>query len=105
MVREIAFFVLGHGKAERVVRSAFERGITLFHTANAYKDSEGKISRALSEVRDRVVLATKSFKRDWASLRGPGEQPPPAAQGAGWKSKRRPRNVTKYHEKNITDHG
>ena len=59
---------LEDGEAERVVRSAFERGITFFDTANAYKDSEGKIGRALEDVRDRVVLATKSFKRDWASL-------------------------------------
>jgi hypothetical protein len=59
---------LDSAEAERVVRSAFERGITLFDTANAYKDSEGKIGRALEGIRDRVVLATKSFKRDWASL-------------------------------------
>ena len=55
-------------EAERVVRSAFDRGITLFDTANAYKDSEAKIGRALSDVRDRVVLATKSFKREGQAL-------------------------------------
>ncbi len=51
-------------EAEQVVRHAYEQGINLFDTANAYKDSEYKIGRALQRVRDKVVLATKSFKRD-----------------------------------------
>jgi len=55
---------LSQQEAERVVRHAFEQGITFFDTANAYKDSETKIGRALHGVRDQVVLATKSFKRD-----------------------------------------
>jgi len=55
---------LDSGEAERVVRRAYERGITFFDTANAYKDSEAKIGRALADVRDRVALATKSFKRE-----------------------------------------
>ncbi|MCF8030196.1 MAG: aldo/keto reductase [Desulfohalobiaceae bacterium] len=55
---------LQNNEAERVVRRAQERGITFFDTANAYKDSEDKIGRALQGVRDNVVLATKSFQRD-----------------------------------------
>ncbi len=51
-------------EAERVVRRAYDLGVTFFDTANAYKDSEEKIGRALQGLRDRVVLATKSFKRD-----------------------------------------
>jgi len=54
---------LDEQEAERVVRHAFEREITLFDTANAYKDSEAKMGRALQGLRDRVVLASKSFKR------------------------------------------
>ena len=47
-----------------VVRHCFEQGITFFDTANMYGDSERKIGRALKSVRDKVVLATKTLKRD-----------------------------------------
>lgn len=55
-------------EAERVLRTAFDRGITLFDTANLYHDSEEKIGRALSPVRDKIFLATKSMKRDGKSV-------------------------------------
>ncbi len=47
----------------RLLRAAFEGGIRYFDTANAYSDSEEKIGLALSGVRDRIVLSTKS--RAW----------------------------------------
>jgi hypothetical protein len=50
--------------AVAVLRRAFEAGITLYDTANAYRDSEEKIGRALGEVRAKVVLATKTIRRD-----------------------------------------
>jgi aryl-alcohol dehydrogenase-like predicted oxidoreductase len=45
------------------IRSAFEAGITTFDTAEAYGKghSERVLGRALAEVRDQVVLATKVF--------------------------------------------
>jgi predicted aldo/keto reductase-like oxidoreductase len=46
-----------------VVRHCFERGITFFDTANLYADSEKKIGLALEDVRDRVVIATKTAER------------------------------------------
>ena len=46
------------------VRHCFEKGITFFDTANLYVDSEKKIGAALEHVRDRVILATKTAKRD-----------------------------------------
>jgi uncharacterized protein len=52
--------------AEAVLRRAYESGITLFDTANAYRDSEKKIGRALGDVRDKVILATKTLCRDAA---------------------------------------
>jgi predicted aldo/keto reductase-like oxidoreductase len=55
---------LDEDAAVAVLRRAYESGITLFDTANAYRDSEKKIGRALGEVRDRVVLATKTLIRD-----------------------------------------
>lgn len=47
-----------------VVRHCYERGINFFDTANAYGDSEKKVGLALEDVRERVVLATKTGKRD-----------------------------------------
>jgi hypothetical protein len=51
-------------EAEKVLKRAFERGITLYDTAPLYKDSQEKMGRALHSVRDHVVLATKTMKRD-----------------------------------------
>jgi uncharacterized protein len=62
-------------EAIRVLRRAYERGITLFDTANAYLDSEEKIGRAFKGIpRDRLVLATKSLKRDARGLEADLEQ-------------------------------
>lgn len=55
---------LSFEEAERVLRKAYDSGITLYDTANAYHDSEEKIGRALSPIRDKIFLATKSMKRD-----------------------------------------
>lgn len=52
--------------AIHVLRHAFDRGINFFDTANAYRDSEPKIGRALRDHRDKIVLATKTGKRDAA---------------------------------------
>ncbi len=48
----------------RILRAAFDGGINFFDTARAYRDSEAKIGAALSDVRDRIVLATKSQAAD-----------------------------------------
>ena len=53
--------------AERIVSHAFEKGITFFDTANAYRDSEEKMGRAFAGMRNKVVIATKTMRRD-----GPG---------------------------------
>jgi hypothetical protein len=50
--------------AVRVLRRAFEQGITLYDTANAYRDSEEKIGQAFEGLRDKVILATKTTLRD-----------------------------------------
>ena len=57
---------LSTSEAVIVLRRAYDRGITLFDTANAYLDSEEKIGLALEGIRKRVVLATKTLKRDRA---------------------------------------
>ncbi|HEY3378751.1 MAG TPA: aldo/keto reductase [Armatimonadota bacterium] len=47
-------------EATRILRRAFDAGITFYDTARAYSDSEEKIGAALGDVRDQVVIATKS---------------------------------------------
>ncbi len=50
--------------AVKLLRAAYEGGINYFDTANAYTDSEKKIGLALSDVRDKIVISTKSQARD-----------------------------------------
>lgn len=47
-------------EAVRILRRAYDAGITFYDTARAYSDSEEKIGHALSDVRDHIVIATKS---------------------------------------------
>lgn len=47
-------------EAGRILRRAYELGINYFDTANAYTDSEEKIGYALSDVRENIVISTKS---------------------------------------------
>ena len=53
--------------AVRLVRRAFEGGITYFDTARAYTDSEEKLGEALQDVRDQVILATKTMAKTWTT--------------------------------------
>lgn len=46
--------------AGMLLRKAYEAGFTYFDTARAYTDSEEKIGFALSDVRDKIVIATKT---------------------------------------------
>jgi aryl-alcohol dehydrogenase-like predicted oxidoreductase len=50
-------------ETEKAIRAAFDAGITTFDTATVYGDghSERILGKALSDVRDRVVIATKVF--------------------------------------------
>lgn len=59
----IPIIARSRSEAEKVVRHAYEKGITYFDTARAYGDSEDKIGAALKDVRDEVVLATKTDQR------------------------------------------
>jgi predicted aldo/keto reductase-like oxidoreductase len=74
MVSRTAFGALpiqrvGFEQAETILRQAHEGGINFFDTARGYSDSEEKIGYALSDVRDEILLATKSSgARDKASL-------------------------------------
>jgi predicted aldo/keto reductase-like oxidoreductase len=56
-------------EAVKVLRHAFDRGITFYDTANMYRDSEAKIGQALSHVRDKIIIATKTTQRNAAEFR------------------------------------
>ncbi|MDR0272387.1 MAG: aldo/keto reductase [Clostridiales bacterium] len=43
-----------------ILRRAYENGITLFDTANAYSTSEDRIGTALGDVRKKIVICTKT---------------------------------------------
>ena len=58
---------LSKEEAVKVLRRSIEKEITLFDTANAYKDSEEKMGIAFRGMRERVVIATKTIRRDAAS--------------------------------------
>ena len=63
---------VGHDYAGMLLRKAYEAGFQYFDTANAYSDSEEKIGEALSDVREKIFLATKTEATDvetfWADL-------------------------------------
>lgn len=60
--------------AAKLLRKAYDHGINYFDTARAYSDSEEKIGYALSDVRSKIILATKSMAQDAKSLRADLEQ-------------------------------
>ena len=51
---------ISYEESSNILRRAYESGITLYDTANAYTTSEDRIGTALSDVRDKIVLCTKS---------------------------------------------
>ncbi len=59
---------LNEESAVNVLRQAFDRGITIYDTANMYLDSEEKIGVAFHRMRDKVVIASKSIRRDAAGM-------------------------------------
>ena len=53
----------------RLLRMAYEAGINFFDTANAYTDSEEKIGMGLSDVRENIIIATKSGGSDYETVK------------------------------------
>jgi hypothetical protein len=54
---------VSESEAVGVVRRCHELGVNYFDTARMYTDSEERIGKALRDVRDEVVIATRSVKR------------------------------------------
>ncbi|MCL2139155.1 MAG: aldo/keto reductase [Treponema sp.] len=51
---------ISYEESTELLRHAFDHGVTLFDTANAYTTSEERIGIALHHVRNKIVLCTKS---------------------------------------------
>ncbi len=48
----------------KILRKASEGGINYFDTARFYTDSEEKIGMALSDVRDKIIISTKTMRTE-----------------------------------------
>ncbi|MCL2404644.1 MAG: aldo/keto reductase [Defluviitaleaceae bacterium] len=51
---------ISYDESTALLRRAYEGGINLYDTANGYTTSEDRIGTALSHVRDKIVICTKS---------------------------------------------
>jgi len=51
---------VGMENACHLLRKAYENGINYFDTARAYSDSEEKLGNALSDVREKIIISTKT---------------------------------------------
>jgi aryl-alcohol dehydrogenase-like predicted oxidoreductase len=69
--------VLDRPDAIRLLRAAFERGVTFFDTAEAYGPftNEELVGEALASVRDQVVIATKFGFKDGNPSNGQDSRP------------------------------
>ncbi len=59
---------ISRAEATLLLRKAYDQGINLFDTARRYRDSEAMIGSALAEVRQNIILATKTTAVDEAAL-------------------------------------
>ena len=55
--------------AVALLQKAFQNGINYFDTARAYSDSEEKMGAALHEVRDQIIISTKTAAQNGEDLR------------------------------------
>lgn len=57
----------------KILRKAYEGGINYFDTARIYTDSEEKMGEALSDVRENIIISTKTMSTEvegfWRDLR------------------------------------
>ena len=58
--------------ASAILRKAYDNGINYFDTARAYSDSEEKIGKSLADVRNNIIISTKTMTKTvegfWADL-------------------------------------
>jgi len=58
----------GLDEAVRILHKAVDSGVNFFDTARMYSDSETKLGAALSGMRQRVIIATKTVAKDPAGI-------------------------------------
>jgi len=55
-----------------LLRKAYDNGINFYDSARAYTDSEEKLGKAFEGLRDKIIIATKTFAKDvkefWSDL-------------------------------------
>lgn len=51
-------------QAEKILKKAYDNGIDFYDTARFYTDSEEKIGRFLSPVRDKIIIASKTMAKN-----------------------------------------
>jgi len=54
--------------AAKLLRKAYDSGINYFDTARSYSDSEEKIGYALSDVREKIIISTKTAAKNAAEF-------------------------------------
>ena len=54
---------VGNDEAVKILRRAYEGGINYFDTARFYTDSETKIGLALADVRDKIIISSKTMAK------------------------------------------
>lgn len=52
-------------ESTKILQKAFDAGVNFYDTARGYSDSEEKIGIALSGVRDKIIIATKTMSRTY----------------------------------------
>lgn len=55
---------VGMEEACKILRAAYDGGINYFDTARFYTDSEAKIGEALSDVRENIIISTKTMRTE-----------------------------------------
>lgn len=63
---------INEAESTHLLRKAFEHGVNFYDTARFYTDSEHKIAVALGDVRDQIIIASKTMAKNaeelWADL-------------------------------------
>lgn len=55
--------------AVKILHHAYNSGINFYDTARSYTDSEQKIGLALSDVRDKIIIATKTHSKNLEEMK------------------------------------
>ena len=55
-------------ESTKILRKAYDAGVNFFDTARMYTDSEQKIGTALSDVRDKIIIATKTHAKTYEDI-------------------------------------